>query len=78
METQDCTGSIRQIFLEGESNVGLVCEEILDMVRRSRRMSHTLYSVAFQLNIDVGGGGDRVLIYLEPDFNIILILVSKK
>lgn len=37
METQDCTGSVRQIFLEGESNVGLVCEEILDMVRRQRQ-----------------------------------------
>lgn len=31
MSDQDCTQAVREIFLEGENNVGLVCEEILDM-----------------------------------------------
>lgn len=29
---QDCTQAVREIFSEGETNLGLVCEEILDMV----------------------------------------------
>lgn len=29
---QDCTHAVREIFVEGETNLGLACEEILDMV----------------------------------------------
>lgn len=31
-EMQDCTQAVREIFVEGETDLGLACEEIMDMV----------------------------------------------